>query len=191
MDSCSSQNSAMRCQPPRIYSQWMRTGEAVGRDGSRLPHYCCKDIACKQKGPGLLCLAIAVLTTRVRAPDKDDWEKLCHLLEYLRNDHAWSLVFGAENNGQLLWYVAAWFAMHPNMCDHTGRGLTMGRGFPITASAKQKLNTRSSPKSELVGVDDMMPIITWTCYFLLSQGYGIIRNLLLQDNESSILLKRK
>ena len=37
----------------------------------------------------------------------------------------------------------------------------------------------------------MMPIICWTCYFLLSQGYGIIENLLLQDNKSSILLKRK
>ena len=36
----------------------------------------------------------------------------------------------------------------------------------------------------------MMPIICWTRYFLLSQGYGIIENLLLQDNKSSILLER-
>ncbi len=28
-------------------------------------------------------LAIAFLTTRIRAPDTDDWEKLCHLMEYL------------------------------------------------------------------------------------------------------------
>jgi hypothetical protein len=32
-------------------------------------------------------LAIAFLTTRVRAPDTDDWEKLCHLMEYLQGDH--------------------------------------------------------------------------------------------------------
>jgi hypothetical protein len=32
-------------------------------------------------------LEIAFLTTRVRAPDTDDWEKLCHLMEYLRGDH--------------------------------------------------------------------------------------------------------
>ncbi len=31
-------------------------------------------------------LAIAFLTTRVRDPDTDDWEKLCHLMEYLRGD---------------------------------------------------------------------------------------------------------
>jgi hypothetical protein len=68
----------------------------------------------------------------------------------------------------------------------------MGRGFPISVSTKQKLNTRSSTESELVGVDDMMPIICWTRYLLLSQGYGIIviENLLLQDNKSSILLEQ-
>jgi hypothetical protein len=31
-------------------------------------------------------LAIKFLTTRVRASDTDDWEKLCHLMEYLRGD---------------------------------------------------------------------------------------------------------
>jgi hypothetical protein len=76
------------------------------------------------------------------------------------------------------------------MCGHTGGGLTLGREIPISVSIKQKLNTRSSTESELVGVDDMMPIICWTRYFLLSQGYGIIKNLLLQDNKSSILLEQ-
>ncbi len=136
------------------------------------------------------CLLIAFLTTRVRAPDRDDWEKLRHLVEYLRRDHARALVLGAKNNGLLMWYVDASFAVHPNMRGHTGGGLTMGRGFPISVSTKQKLNTRSSTESELVGVDDMMPIILWTRYFLLSQGYGVVKNLLLQDNKSSILLER-
>ncbi len=31
-------------------------------------------------------LAIAFLTSRVRAPDTDFWEKLCHLMEYLQGD---------------------------------------------------------------------------------------------------------
>jgi hypothetical protein len=45
------------------------------------------------------------------------------------------------------------------MRSHTGGGLTMVKGFPIGSSTKQKLNTRSSTDSELVGVDDMMPIV--------------------------------
>jgi hypothetical protein len=32
-------------------------------------------------------LAVAFLTTRVQAPDTDDMEKLCHLMEYLRGNH--------------------------------------------------------------------------------------------------------
>jgi hypothetical protein len=63
------------------------------------------------------------------------------------------------------------FVVHPNMHGHTGGGLTMRRVIPITASTKQKLNTRRSTESELVGVDDMMPIIIWTCYFLLLQAH--------------------
>jgi hypothetical protein len=136
------------------------------------------------------CLSIAFLTTRVRAPDIDDWKKLCHLMEYLRKDHTRPLVLGAENNGLLMRYINALFAVHPNMHGHTGGSLTMERVFPITASTNQKLNTRSSTVSELVGVDDMMPIIIWTCYFLLLQGYGIVENLLMQDNKSSILLEQ-
>ncbi len=124
------------------------------------------------------CLAIAFLTMRVRAPDTNDWEKLCHLMEYLRGNHDWPLVLCADNGRLLMWYIDAAFAVHPNMHGHTGSGLTMGRGFPISVLTKQKLNTRSSTESELVGVDDMMLIICWTCYFLLSQGYGIIENLL-------------
>jgi hypothetical protein len=89
-----------------------------------------------------------------------------------------------------MWYVDTSFAVHPNMCGHTGCGLTMGQGFPIVASWKQKLNTKSLTESELVGIDDMMPIMLWTCYFLLSQGYGIVENLLLQDNKSLILLEQ-
>ncbi len=136
------------------------------------------------------CLAISFLTTRLRAPDTDDWEKLYHLMEYLRGDRDQPLILGADTDGLLIWYVDASSAVHPNMCRHTGDGFTLGRGFPISVSTKQKLNTRSSTESELVGVDDMMPVICWTCYFLLSQGYGIIENLLLQDNMSSILVEQ-
>ncbi len=68
--------------------------------------------------------------------------------------------------------------------------MTIGRGFPIVSSTKQKLNTRSSAESELVSVDDMMPIIIWSCYFLMAQEYGVTQNLLFQDNKSSMLMEK-
>ena len=48
---------------------------------------------------------------------------------------------------------------------------------------------KSLAECELVGVNDMMLIMLWTCYFLLEQGYGIGEDLLLQDNKSLILLE--
>jgi hypothetical protein len=131
-----------------------------------------------------------LVTTRVRAPDVDDWRKLSCLMEYLRVDSLHPLILSANGSGVLMWYVNASFAVHTNMCSHIGGEFTMGRGFPIVSSTKQKLSTRSSTKSELVGVYDMMPIIVWSCYFLMAQGCGVTQNLLLQDNMSSMLSEK-
>ena len=117
--------------------------------------------------------AIAFLTTRVRAPDVNDWRKLSHLMDYMSVDRLCPLILSADGSRVLMWYVNASFAVHPNMCSHTGGGLTMGRGFLIVSSTKQKLNPRSSTESELVSVDDMMPIVLWSWYFLMDQKYWV------------------
>ena len=62
--------------------------------------------------------------------------------------------------------------------------------MPIVSSTKQKLNSRSSTETELIGADDFMPAICWTRYFLLEQGYSVKANILYQDNKSSILLEK-
>ncbi len=36
-------------------------------------------------------------------------------MEYLRKDYARPLVLGADNDGALMWYADASFAVHPNM----------------------------------------------------------------------------
>ena len=56
-------------------------------------------------------------------------------------------------------------------------------------STKHKLNTRSSTEAELVSVDDCMPAICWTRYFLQAQGYAVNENIVYQDNKSAILLE--
>jgi hypothetical protein len=136
------------------------------------------------------CTAIAFLTTRVRAPDKDDWTKLVHLMKYLRGTRTLPLILSANGSGILKWWVDASFAVHPNMRGHSGGGLSLGRGFPIVGSTKQKLNTRSSTETEIVGADDFMPAICWTRYFMEAQGYQVQDNVLFQDNKSAILLEK-
>ncbi len=53
--------------------------------------------------------------------------------------------------------------MHHTQCiwtkGLTGAGVNFGLGMYISFSRKQKLNTRNSTESEVVGVDDAMPSI--------------------------------
>ena len=136
------------------------------------------------------CTSLSFLTTRVRTPDTDDEKKLIHLMKYLRGTRRLPLILSANGSGILKWWIDASFAVHPNMRGHTGAGLSMGRGFPIVTSGKQKINTRSSTESELVGVDDLMPAVCWTRYFMEAQGYNVDDSHALQDNRSSILLEK-
>ena len=55
---------------------------------------------------------------------------------------------------------------------------------------KQKLNTHSSTEVELVSVDDVMPQVLWTRYFMNTQGYDVEDNVVYQDNQSSMLMEK-
>jgi hypothetical protein len=132
--------------------------------------------ATKQARPDT-CTAIAFLTTRVRAPDKDDWKKLVHLMRYVRGTHTMPLILSANGTGILKWWVDASFAVHHNLRGHSGGGLSLGCEFPIVTSTKQKVNTWSSTESEIVGANDFMPAICWTCYFMESQGYTVNKDI--------------
>jgi len=76
------------------------------------------------------------------------------------------------------------------MRGHTGGGLSFGRRFPFVNSTSHKLNARSSIETELVDVDDLMPVICWTRYFMEAQGYGVTENIGFQDSKSTILLEK-
>ena len=80
-------------------------------------------------------------------------------------------------------------AVHPDMRSHTGHVFSLGKGTPVCASTKQKLNAKSSVEAELVGVDDAMPNLLWISYFLKEQGYNSNTPIMYQDNKSAILLE--
>ena len=61
--------------------------------------------------------------------------------------------------------------------------------FPILVFSKQNINIRSSTKSKIVGVDQLMPSVLCARIFLEYQGYGVTENIIYQDNKSAILLE--
>jgi hypothetical protein len=134
--------------------------------------------------------AISYLMTRVQDSNEDDWHKLTHLVKYIRATKDLDLTLGCSGDNVLRWWIDGSHGVHPNMRGHTGGGLCMGRGYPISQSGKQKLNTRSSTESEIVAVDDMMPTVLWARQFLDEQAHAVKDNLVYQDNQAAILLEK-
>jgi hypothetical protein len=96
----------------------------------------------------------------------------------------------ANGSGILKWWVEASFTVHPNICGHSGGGLSLGRGFTILSPTKHNINTRSYRETDIVGADDFMPAICWTRYFMNVQGNGVKDNILFKDNKIPILLEK-
>ena len=68
-------------------------------------------------------------------------------------------MLGWDESGILTGSIDAAFAVHMDMKSHTGYSLTMGTGAVVSGSVKQRITTRSSTESELVGVDDTIKFI--------------------------------
>ena len=133
--------------------------------------------------------AMSFLTKRVKKPDREDWEKQ-HLVKYLESTKNLPLILSADNSDNIYTYADAAFAVHPDMKSHNGVGLTLGRGFAISISSGQRLNTGSSTTAEIVCVSDILPTTQWIRLFVLAQGLKVKENIIYQDNESSVLLEK-
>jgi hypothetical protein len=144
---------------------------------------------CKRARPDVQT-AVAFMTTRVQQPDVDDYKKLRRPMQYLHSTVDMPLTLEADNAHIVKWWVDASFAVHSDMKSHTGGMMTLGKGAAYGTSTRQKLNTKSSAESELVVVNDVMPQVLWTRYFLEAQGYGVDNSIVHQDNQSVILLEK-
>jgi hypothetical protein len=133
---------------------------------------------------------VAFLTTRVKQPDEDDWGKLKRVLKYLNGTRRLKLTLSADSMSSIHWYVDASHQTHDDCRGHTGALMTLGRGATLSSSTKQKLNTKSSTESEIVGLHDKTGVILWTRNFLEAQGYTITDNFVYQDNMSTLSLTK-
>ena len=77
----------------------------------------------------------------------------------------------------LKWYVDASYVMHNGFLSHTGDTLFLGKGYPYSKLINQKLNKNSATEDELIGLENMMPMIIWTRYFMNAQVYHITDNI--------------
>ena len=112
----------------------------------------------------------------MRGPDTDDYKNLARVMKYIQVTIVLPLILCIDKSGNIKWYVDASCAVHKDIRSHTGSLMTMGIGGAYVQSSKQKLNTKSSTETKLVGVDDVLTQVIWTRYFLKEQGYMIQNN---------------
>ena len=153
-------------------------------------HLVMQGLYLSQRGRPDIRTAISFLCSRLKCPDEDDYKKLTRLIRYLRQTLFISLVLGKDDTGIVRWWIDASYAVHPDMRGHTGATMSLGNGSVFSGSWKQKLVSRSSTESEVVGVFDVLPQVLWTKKFLEDQGVEVKETVLYQDNMSSMLLER-
>ena len=83
-------------------------------------------------------------------------------------------------------YVDASYTIHLDKRSHTGGAMSFVREVVHRKSSKQKLNTKSSTKSEVVRVSNYIPCNMSLSNFLKEQGYELIETFVYQDSQSAI-----
>ena len=112
-----------------------------------------------------LQVAVSFLCKRVKAQNVGDWKKLRRLVRYVHATIHLPLILGSDGTGNIIWSIDASFAVHMDMKSHTSYCLTLGTGSPISGSQSQKVTTRSSTESELVGVDNVIGYVEWASLY--------------------------
>jgi hypothetical protein len=85
--------------------------------------------------------AVSFLTTRVQAPDEDDWGKLKRVLKkYLNRTGYLKLTLNANQlKFAVPWYVDKSHQIHEDCCSQTGSLVTFGQGAVASSSNNAKL----------------------------------------------------
>lgn len=117
-------------------------------------------------------------------PNVSDYNKLQRVVKCLRGSKLMCLTLESDDLQIIKWWVDASSAVHEDMRSHTGGTVTLGKGSVCSSSIGKKLNTKSLTEAELVGADDMMPMILWTRQFIEGQGYAIKDNIVHQENQT-------
>ena len=83
-------------------------------------------------------------------------------MKYIQGTIVPPLILSIDNYCNIKWYVDAESAMHKDMRIRTGGFMTMGTGGAYAQSIKNKLNTKSSTKTYLIIVENVLTQVIWT-----------------------------
>ena len=144
----------------------------------------------KRTRPDLLT-AVSWCATRVLRPTEEDEKKLDRILGFLLLTQDQKLILKIGSTCEVRAFVDSSFGLYPDGKSVTGAVIMLGNAPIYYKSSKQKIVTRSSTESELVGISDTLSQILWVREFLMAQGLRLGPAVLYQDNMSTIFLANK
>ena len=96
---------------------------------------------------------------------------------------------GTDDMLKLETWIDASHEVHQDMKGVTGGCMSMGWGVLHAKASKQKINTKGTCESELVGVSEYIPFKIHMINILMGQGYHLEKKVLYQDNQSAMKLE--
>lgn len=136
-----------------------------------------------------ILVATSFLTTRVTAPDEDDWDKFVRVMKYVSSHGEQAkLVLRFRKDMQVEAYIDAAYGVHVDGKSHSGSTITLGGGAIYVSSKKQKIVSKSSTEAELVAISDELGEVIDTRQFLIHEGFKQGPATIWQDNMSTMSL---
>lgn len=133
-----------------------------------------------------IALAVSYLCTRVTKPTENDMNKLNRVLKYLNGTRNNMIHVSNSDITGVSAMIDAAFAAHEDGKSHTGQVIFLGDMVVQAKSTKQKIVTKDSTESELVGLADKILDVTCIHEFVSAQGVKIGVPVIYQDNKSTI-----
>jgi hypothetical protein len=145
----------------------------------------------KRTRPDIL-LVVSYLSTRASNPNEYDEKKLDKVLKYLNATQELGITMQPESLN-LYASIDASYGTHSDGKGHSGVVITLGKnGAPIhVSSRKQKLVSRSSTESELIGLDGGVSTVIWLRTLMESLGCKQPTTIVYQDNTSAMTMSNQ
>jgi len=134
-------------------------------------------------------VGVAFLTGRVQEPTHQDWDKLTHLMQYIKTTKDKKLFLGGnypDMDAEL--YADASFGVHAKGNSHSGIAIKFGLGAIISKSLKQKMIAKYITEGELVSLSDGAAMAAWVNEVMYYQGIKSPRTKIFEDNQAAIIL---
>ena len=85
---------------------------------------------------------------------------------YIRVTQVMELPLDTDSMNTILGFIGAAYGEHPDLNGHSGGMILLGKVAAASKSIRCSIHSRSSTKSQIIGVENHMPGVLWTLRFL-------------------------